>query len=691
MLKNVLAGCCCAVLALAGFAAGVPRVELAATATNLVMTEETAVSLRLWLPPLEGDFADVPPFVSQRPPHVEAPFLEQEWKPGAIVPQDPRRLPPVESRTRDRNAPFYTLNKYVSDDFFGGMRDPFGMLDDDFFGRTPGPRQQRFPFRTRRLEVDGVNGWEFSFATAPYRATTPGRVTIEPVTVTVPFITAVRRSRDRFGRAVNVPTLKEVTLRTKPLVVVVSDPPVQGRPASYCGAISSNLNVRATLDTSVCTTGDPLLLTLEVEGAADLASVYPPDFAAEVERGGVFRLDGASLKTETLAASRRFTWRVRALKAGTVEFPSFAVSYYDLDARAYATRRTETIPVQVKAGVQATLGALDESGDETEIFQMPDGVDLDARGAAVEPLLPHLGLAVALFLFPPLLFLAIRLAPPVRRRVVARNAARRRATAFARCMKALRGRDEDRRAEAVRRFVRERYGVEGATVTAADVRRLMAGEFSEEEIARVADVLTDQDRTNYAARRTVVALLAVCLSVLGASGASADFTYRRAGSLAVHAVDAAGFAKAADAYASAAEAGAANPVLYMDLGACALMGGDLRRAEAAFECAERRCGETASTRRGLLAVRARLRNDPRAELPLTRVFFRPHVLFPLDARLLFAAGAWALCWLLALLPPGGLRRVLLGVCAVVCMAALLSVSVSLVEEHLAERVIHVRK
>ena len=685
-LSLALASC---LLAFHG-AAAAPRLEIGASSTNLVLTEEMTVRVRLWVPPLADDLADVPPFVNKRPPHVSAPFLEQDWKPEVVVPVDPRHLPPVESRMRDRNAPFYTLNNYVSDDFFGGMRDPFGMLDDDF-GRVLGPRQQRFPFRTRRREADGEKGWEFSFETAPYRAVKPGRVEIAPVTVKLPFITGVRRSRDRFGRAVNVPELKELVLRTKALVVDVAGPPEQGRPATYCGAISSNLAVRATLDASVCTAGDPLTLTLEIEGAGDLAAVHPPRLAEEVARDGVFRLDEASLKTETLAGGRRFSWRVRTLKAGTVEFPSISVSYFDLDARAYVTRRTDTIPVQVKAGAQATLGALDAMGDEAEVFPLPDGVDLDPRGAGREPLLPNIGLSLVLFLAPPFLFLAIRLAPPVRRRVAARKIARRRASAFARCARVLKSGDDSRRVAAVRRFFEERYGVNGATVTASDARRLMADDFPGEAVERVAGVLADCDRTNFSARKTVVALLAVCLAVLGASAASPEFTCRRAGALATHAKDEAGFRKAAEAYAACIDAGAANPVVYANLGACALMGGDARLARMAFECAERRGGETATTRRGIRAAIARQRNDARADLPLVRAFFRPHVLFTLDARLSFAAGAWALCWMLALLPAGGGRRFLMGVAMAVFVAAALSASVSLVEEHVVEGALHVQK
>lgn len=673
-----------------------PEVELAATATNLVVTEEVRVGLRLWLPPLEGDFSEIPPFVNQRPPHVVAAFLEQDWKPGAIVPVDPRHLPPVESRSRNRDTPVYTLNNYVSDDFFGGMRDPFSLFgDDDFFGRTLGPKQQRFPFQTRRVERDGVNGWEFSFETAPYRAVTPGRVVLAPVTVKVPLITDVqtRVVRDRFGRAqrANVPTLKEVVLQTKPVVVEVLEPPQAGRPESYCGAISSNLTVTATLDTSVCTAGDPLVLTLDVAGASDAAAVHPPSFEAQVETGGVFRLDTASLKTETLAASRRFSWRVRATKAGTLEFPALAVSYYDLGRRAYVTVRTDAIPLQVKAGAQATLGALDEAGDETDAFPMPDGIDLDVRGAVAMPLLPHLGLALVLFLVPPFIFFVVRLAPPVRRRITARNEAHRRATAFAKCRRALRSSDMEKREAAIRRFFEDRYGVKGTTVTAGDARRLMADDFSEEDIASVADALAVVERSTYSAKRTVVSLLVVCLAAFGALAASPEFTYRRASSLATHAVDEAGFRKAAAAYAACAAEGAANPVLFSNLGACALMGGDARGALAAFGRAERWGGETVTTRRGICAARARLKNDPRADEPLVRMFCRPHVRFTLDVRILFLAGTWALGWLVVLLPPGGLRRFLLMVCVLAVLASLVSVTASFVEERVAEGVVYAQK
>lgn len=671
-----------------------PSFDISASSTNLIVTEQTAITLRLRMPGLGDPFVDQPPFLNQRAPHMEAEFLSPDWSPGPLAAVDPKQLFEGQSRRRRGDVPSFTLNNYVSNDIFSSMGDPFGMMDDDFFGRSMlGPKKTLFPFTVRHGKVDGTNLWEFTVTTAPYRAASQGTVKIPPVRISIPMIVAVREGRDRFGRRAHVPELREVRLETKPLEIVVNGPPSAGRPEEFCGALSSNLTVRGTLDTNVCTAGDPLVFTLDISGAADLAAVYPPALDKLV-KDDAFRVDAGSVKTDTFADFRRFTWRVRAVKAGTGEFPSVPVAYYDLGKRAYVTLRTDKIPIQVKAGAQATLGALDEEGGEADVLPMPDGIDLDPAGAAALPFLPHLALSILLFVLPPLLFLAIRLAPPVRRRMAARNAAYRKATAFSRCRKALRGRDIDRRRQAIRTFFEVRYGVNGAAVTAADAERLMSPDFSPEEIAIVTAALAEMDRTEYSARTTLTSFLVLFAAVLGGVGASLaapsspDFTYRRASVLATRATDEAGFRAAAAAYADCLDAGAANPIIFMDYGTCALMAGDAKAAQAAFRRAERWGGETSSTRRGLVAARARLLQDPRAELSPARMFLRPHVLYSADARLLFAACVWAVLWMAALLPPGWWRRFILFWGIAVFAAAAISATVSLVEERLEEGGIH---
>jgi len=676
------------------FGAPEPTLELVVSATNLVVTEQLTVKLVLWMPPLTQEgLEETPPVMSQRPPHLMVPFWAPDWKSESLVPADPRRVPPLETRAQ-RNAPVFTLNDYHTDGFprmgdpFGG-RDPFAGLfdDDDFFGRTLGPRKAKFPFATQRVERQGVKGWEFTVESFPYVAKKPGHVALGSVSAVVPVITAVRTVRDRFGRATYQPTLKEVKLRTKLGTVDVAEPPSAGRPACYCGAIASNLVVKASLDASVCTAGDPLVLTLDISGATDLGSVVAPSFAAEFKKEGVFRLDEGSMKTETLADLRRFTWRVRPVKAGTVEFPALPVGYYDVAKRAYAIARTESIPVQVKAGVQAALGALDEVAEGEDEFPMPDGIDFDLQGAATAPLLPHLDWALTLFLVPPVLFFIVRLTPPVRRRVAAQRLASRKAGAYKVCLRALKNHDLAKRQRAIATFFHDRYGVNGATVTAADARRLMGADFAEAEIAPIVEALAESDRTNYSMKKTIVSLLVV-FAAFGAMAASTEFTYRRAGALATHAVDEKGFAAAAKAYAECIEEGAANPMVYANLGACSLLGGNPRGALAAYACAERRGGATESTARGIRAALARVKNDPRADLPLARSMFAPHAKFSVDARLLFAAGVWALFWLVLLLPAGGWRRTLLTLLAWAFLVSAGSTTVSLVSERMAKGVVH---
>ena len=163
-------------------------------------------------------------------------------------------------------------------------------------------------------------------------------------------------------------------LSTKAFLTVVS-PPEKGRPGSYCGAIAENFNAVSCVDANVCTSGDPILFTIELSGATDASMVYAPK-VEEIFRGTSFRLDAASLKTETLSAAKRFTWRVRAVGAGTVEIPAVDVAWFDLRSREYKTAKTAPIPFQIKAGEQATLGSLDEIGGETDEFPMPDGIDI---------------------------------------------------------------------------------------------------------------------------------------------------------------------------------------------------------------------------------------------------------------------------------------------------------------------------
>ena len=225
------------------------------------------------------------------------------------------------------------------------------------------PEGARLSMERRQVQLDGKTACQY-VVKVPVDGDEAGVRTLGPVTAQIPVRT------DFFGMVSRAAELKSGTA-----TLTVVAPPEDGRPGSYCGAIADGFNAVASVDSNVCTSGDPLLFTLELSGATDPSMVYAPS-VADAFKGTSFRLDEASLKTETLAASKRFTWRLRAIGAGTVEIPSVSVAWFDLRSRSYRIGRTVAIPVQIKAGEQATLGAIDEVGGETDEFPLPDGISL---------------------------------------------------------------------------------------------------------------------------------------------------------------------------------------------------------------------------------------------------------------------------------------------------------------------------
>lgn len=224
------------------------------------------------------------------------------------------------------------------------------------------PQGERLAMTCEQSSLNGTNAWLYTVK-VPLKAEKAGTMTIGPVSISVPIRTGL------FGFVTQTADYRSNVVRLN-----VVSPPEEGRPKSYCGALSRKFGVSAALDANVCTAGDPLLFTLEVTGATDLSMVYPPESLGTAFRGTPFRIDLASRKADADEHSKRFVWRVRALKAGTVEFPSIAVSFFDIASRSYRTASTAPIPVQVKAGAQVALETVDDG--EQDGFPMPDGLEL---------------------------------------------------------------------------------------------------------------------------------------------------------------------------------------------------------------------------------------------------------------------------------------------------------------------------
>ena len=379
-IKIAVAAVAASMLALAASdaMAAKPFVKIESTATNVVVSEKFKVTVSVFVPPLNGEFANTEPLVPGRPPRFDIPYLNADWKSPRVKPVDLE--PYLNTLFSNRYRTGWNLNGYRSSDPFANMPDPFGMLGDSPFG----PRQYLFHLPSSRVDIGGEKWWRYDFDSPEYTAASPGEIFFGPITVDFPQCIHV----DSRGRV----QLRDAKIVAAALKVMVQDAPAENRPKTYIGAMGRDVSVTASLDASNCKAGDPMLLTVELSGDADLSLAHPPKLEPQVNAAGrkqpVFRLDDESVKTETLSSARRFVYRVRALRAGTFEFPPLEFAYYDLGKREYVVRRTDPIPIQISAAAQAALSGDDLSASAG--MPMPDGFELDPQWASSRPLFPSL-------------------------------------------------------------------------------------------------------------------------------------------------------------------------------------------------------------------------------------------------------------------------------------------------------------
>ena len=137
------------------------------------------------------------------------------------------------------------------------------------------------------------------------------------------------------------------------------------------GVTGVQLTARSFLDSNNVRVGDPMTLSVDFIGTAELENIHPPALSKVVD-GATWKLDDRSAKTDTAdnGIARRLTYRVRPLREGLLEFPALSFSYQMPDGTP-CTISTQPLPVRVKPAAQASLAGLE---DADEGLPMPDGI-----------------------------------------------------------------------------------------------------------------------------------------------------------------------------------------------------------------------------------------------------------------------------------------------------------------------------
>ncbi|HET9011953.1 MAG TPA: BatD family protein, partial [Gemmatimonadaceae bacterium] len=174
----------------------------------------------------------------------------------------------------------------------------------------------------------------------------PGTTTIPPATLSysLPLSTSFFSREESFE------------LRTDSVGFVAVDPPAQGRPADYAGAVGV-FQATSRLDEPSGRMGDPVVLTLRLSGTGNVKLLPRPVITVD---WATIALGDERVVVDTTSprvrGTKEFDWLLTPRRAGRLTVPPFHYPYFDPATRAYGVASADSSAFEVAA---ATLASAD--------------------------------------------------------------------------------------------------------------------------------------------------------------------------------------------------------------------------------------------------------------------------------------------------------------------------------------------
>jgi hypothetical protein len=148
----------------------------------------------------------------------------------------------------------------------------------------------------------------------------------------------------------------------QPTALTVREPPTEGRPADYAGAVGS-FQFLADLSHTQVTAGDPVTLRIAISGRGNLDVVAAPEPALDARwKTYDTRTVAQELNDAGTAGKKVFEKVIIPLDPSVDRIPELVFSYFDPDLRAYRTARAGPFPLAVQPGAASSGAAQVVSG-----------------------------------------------------------------------------------------------------------------------------------------------------------------------------------------------------------------------------------------------------------------------------------------------------------------------------------------
>lgn len=242
------------------------------------------------------------------------------------------------------------------------------------------------------------------------QANRPGQLTLDPVNIF--FVYPERLGQDVFGRLQMVEQ-SMLTAQATVEPIEVLPVPMQNRPVCYSGAVGI-YQIQTTAKPTEVTVGDPITLTLTVNGTRNLQELQPPPLALLPELTSHFRVPTDPLAGEVTGEGKRFTVSIRANSEAVTEIPPIPFAYFDPIRQEFVTVRSQPIPLTVKPAEKLAMSQIvDSTGAHAPVAnrltEMSSGILANYTGMdevlVQQAFVPGFGIWAALLL-PPIGFIA---------------------------------------------------------------------------------------------------------------------------------------------------------------------------------------------------------------------------------------------------------------------------------------------